>query len=92
MFLSYLFYFTLITLLTFLTYAYDKWAARGGHWRISEKTLHILSLVGGWVGALLAQQLLRHKTVKQPFQPVFWCTIFLNLVFMSLFSLNFERI
>ncbi|MBT3505165.1 MAG: DUF1294 domain-containing protein [Piscirickettsiaceae bacterium] len=90
MLLIYLFYFLVITLLTFLTYAYDKWAARRGHWRISERTLHLLSLIGGWVSALFAQQLLRHKTIKQPFQRLFWCTIILNLAFVV--ALSFELV
>jgi uncharacterized membrane protein YsdA (DUF1294 family) len=46
-------------------------AARKNNWRISENTLHLLSLGGDWVGGLFAQKLFRHKTVKQPFQSFF---------------------
>jgi uncharacterized membrane protein YsdA (DUF1294 family) len=65
--------------ITFLVYAADKTAARKGRWRIPEATLHILALIGGWPGALIAQQLLRHKTQKQPFRFIFWITVILNL-------------
>lgn len=66
------------SLLTFLMYAVDKSAAQKGAWRTKESTLHLLSLVGGWPGALLAQEKLRHKTKKQSFRFVFWCTVLLN--------------
>jgi uncharacterized membrane protein YsdA (DUF1294 family)/cold shock CspA family protein len=66
------------SIVAFLVYAKDKWAARGGHWRTQENTLHLLSLVGGWPGALAAQALLRHKSRKQSFRVVFWCTVVLN--------------
>ena len=78
---STLLYFGFINLLTFVCYAYDKMAARKNNWRISENTLHLLSLGGGWVGVLFAQKLFRHKTLKQPFQAIFWCTVALNLAF-----------
>ncbi len=66
------------SLLTFIAYAIDKSAAKNGSWRTQENTLHFLSLVGGWPGALVAQQKLRHKSKKQPFQSIFWVTVILN--------------
>lgn len=68
-----------VSLLTFLSYWIDKSAAQGGRRRIPESNLHLLSLAGGWPGALIAQQLFRHKTIKQPFQSVFWATVVLNV-------------
>ncbi|PHS15941.1 MAG: DNA-binding protein [Kangiella sp.] len=73
------YYLALISLLTFCVYAYDKSAAKKGKSRISERTLHLLSFFGGWSGALLAQKLLRHKTIKQPFRTIFWLSLFANL-------------
>ena len=63
----------------FLMYWADKSAARRGRRRIPEKSLHMASLLGGWPGALLAQKQFRHKTIKQPFQTVFWLTVVANL-------------
>ena len=65
--------------LTLVVYAIDKSAARKGAWRTSENTLHTLAILGGWPGAMLAQQLLRHKTAKASFRAVFWATVVLNL-------------
>ena len=64
---------------TFVAYALDKSAAVQGRWRTPERTLHLLALAGGWPGALLAQQLLRHKTRKAAFIRVFWVTVGLNV-------------
>jgi uncharacterized membrane protein YsdA (DUF1294 family)/cold shock CspA family protein len=66
------------SLFTFFMYAVDKSAAKNGAWRTKENTLHLLSLAGGWPGALVAQQKLRHKTKKQSFRSVFWVTVFIN--------------
>ena len=60
-------------------YLFDKQAAEHGRWRTQESTLHLFDLLGGWPGALVAQQQFRHKTVKQPFQFVFWMTVAANL-------------
>lgn len=66
------------SLITYLAYAMDKSAARQGAWRTKENTLHLLGLIGGWPGALLAQKLLRHKSRKASFQAVFWATVAIN--------------
>ncbi len=73
-----LFFYIFISLFTFVIYAMDKSAAREKKWRTSEKTLHTLSMFGGWPGALIAQQKLNHKSRKQPFQLIFWATVLLN--------------
>lgn len=71
-------FYMVASLLTFIMYAVDKSAARKGKWRTQESTLHLLSLTGGWPGALVAQQKLRHKSKKQSFRSVFWVTVLLN--------------
>ena len=64
--------------ITFLAYGWDKSSARLKRWRTTESTLHLLSLLGGWPGALIAQKYLRHKSSKQSFRNVFWGTVVLN--------------
>ncbi len=68
-----------ISVATYLAYWWDKSAARNGRWRTPESTLHILALAGGWPGALIAQQVLRHKTQKRAFRLVFWLTVLVNM-------------
>lgn len=64
--------------ITYVIYATDKSAAKRGRWRTKESTLHLLSLVGGWPGALVAQYRLRHKSRKLSFRVAFWATVVLN--------------
>ena len=67
-----------VSTITFLAYAIDKSAAQAGRWRISENTLHLLAIAGGWPGALIAQQALRHKSRKGSFRIVLWISILIN--------------
>jgi uncharacterized membrane protein YsdA (DUF1294 family)/cold shock CspA family protein len=66
------------SIVAFVAYLIDKSAARGNRWRTEEGTLHLFGLIGGWPGALLAQNFLRHKSRKMSFQVVFWVTVALN--------------
>lgn len=72
-------FYILASVLSFLFYLWDKASAKKGNWRTPEARLHMLSLLGGWPGALFAQQLLRHKTVKAEFRAVFWLTVMVNI-------------
>ncbi len=75
------------SLLCCVVYAVDKSAAQAGRWRIPENTLLLLGLAGGWPGAVVAQQLLRHKTTKASFRIAFWFSVVLNVAgFVALAS------
>ena len=50
-----------------VVYWFDKRAAQADRWRVSERSLHTIDLIGGIAGGLVAQQLLRHKTSKRSF-------------------------
>lgn len=63
----------------FLQYFMDKSAAQKGAQRTPETTLHMIALTGGWPGALLAQQLLRHKSRKTAFRRTFALTVAINI-------------
>jgi len=65
--------------ITFGIYAWDKQAAIDGAWRTRESTLQAAALLGGWPGAVFAQQLLRHKNRKASFQLVFWLVVIVNV-------------
>ena len=67
------------SVLSFLMYWMDKSAANWGERRIPEASLHLVDLLGGWPGALLAQAAFRHKTVKASFQQAFRRIILVNL-------------
>jgi uncharacterized membrane protein YsdA (DUF1294 family) len=74
------------SVVAFAMYAADKSASKKNAWRISESALHAIGLVGGWPGALAAQQLLRHKTSKPSFRVAFWGTVVLNVAAFVFFA------
>ena len=53
-------FYTLISAISFSLYGFDKRASTRGAWRTSEARLHLVELLGGWPGALLAQQIVRY--------------------------------
>ncbi len=65
----------------------DKLLAVMGWDKISEKTLHIIALLGGFWGIIFGAFLFRHKTSKPEFWPpvlfaaALWVGLFLALVF-----------
>lgn len=67
MYQSVLLYLAAINLLTFGAFFVDKQRAAQDLRRIPERTLLILAVLGGTIGAIVGQQALRHKTQKQPF-------------------------
>jgi len=74
--------YAITSLVTFVLYWADKHAAKNGSQRTPEKTLQLLSLVGGWPGGLFAQRVFRHKSTKQSFQFTYWITVFLNITIL----------
>lgn len=58
----------------FVFYGYDKAQAKRGAWRIPEIVLHGVSLIGGFIGALIGMYTFRHKTQK----PIFLAVIVLS--------------
>ena len=67
-----------LSVITFVVYALDKHAAQTGRWRTPESTLHLLEFAGGWPGAWIAQQTLRHKSRKPGYRAVFWMMVVLH--------------
>lgn len=74
--------YALMSALTLALYRQDKWAATHGKWRIAEKTLQTMALLGGWPGAVLGQQWLRHKSSKTAFQLKFWLLVLAHVTAM----------
>lgn len=72
-----------MSLITYVLYTWDKVAARGGRWRTQESTLLLAGLLGGWPGALIAQETLRHKTAKASFRISFWFTVVINVAVIA---------
>jgi uncharacterized membrane protein YsdA (DUF1294 family) len=78
-----------MSLLTFCAYAFDKAAAMNRRWRTTEQSLHLLSLLGGWPGALIAQRMFHHKSKKASFQSAFWSIVVLHFALVLAFATGF---
>ena len=55
-------YLALVNLIAFTVYGADKRRARKDRRRVPEKTLFLLAIIGGSLGAFLGMRLFRHKT------------------------------
>ena len=55
-------YVLIINLLGYLTMWSDKRKAKRGEYRISEKTLFLVALLGGSIGSIAGMKKFRHKT------------------------------
>ena len=60
-------YFIIINIIGFLIMYIDKQKAKKGKWRIPEKTLFIITALGGGIGTIAGMYTLRHKTQKVAF-------------------------
>lgn len=81
-------YIVLMNVCGFALMGIDKWKAVRGRWRISERTLFLVSILGGSIGSLIGMYLFRHKTRHLKFSigiPVILVLQLLLLVFLFLF-------
>ena len=72
--------FLLFNVVTFCLFWWDKDAARNGGWRVSEASLLQFAFLGGSLGAVAAQRLLRHKTRKEPFRTYLMAILILHVL------------
>jgi uncharacterized membrane protein YsdA (DUF1294 family) len=71
--------YAVASLITFVAYGWDKRRSTRGGGRVPEQTLHLLELLGGWPGALLAQRTFRHKWKKGSYMLAFWTIVVVHL-------------
>ncbi|WP_338115393.1 cold shock and DUF1294 domain-containing protein [Thiocystis minor] len=84
--------YPLVSLIAFFAYARDKLSAMRNTWRIAESSLHLLEALGGWPGAYIAQQTMRHKTVKTSYQVTYWLIVCLHVGFWTTWLLAPEML
>lgn len=60
-------YILCMNFITFIIYGIDKYKAKKNLWRVPEKTLLLLAIFGGSIGALAAMGVFHHKTRKPKF-------------------------
>ena len=62
-----IYYLITINVLSFIVMGIDKHNAINNKYRVSEKSLFILSIFGGAIGTLIAMFVFRHKIRKKTF-------------------------
>ena len=60
-------WFGLMSLAAFAAFGLDKYKAKMGKWRIPERTLFLLALLGGGIGAFFGMKVFHHKTRHKQF-------------------------
>ena len=79
-------YYLVINLITFLVWGFDKWRAQNQKWRVSERILFSLIIIGGAIGALAGMQIFRHKTRKTRFWVIGILAALLHIAIYIYFS------
>ena len=76
-------YIITINILSFVMFGIDKWKAKKRKYRISEKTLLSVAIIGGGIGALIAMYIFHHKTKHPKFYvgiPIFMCVQVVTII------------
>ena len=82
-------YLIIINLIGVLIMYIDKRKAKYGRWRIPEKTLLTVALLGGTVGTLIGMYWFRHKTQKLKFVLGFPTILISEIVIITYFLLKY---
>ena len=80
-------YFLIINLIGFLVMYIDKQKAKKGKWRIPEKTLFIITGLGGGIGTIIGMYTFRHKTQKIAFVIGFPLITILEIIAIIYFAI-----
>lgn len=80
-----------INLLTYLIFGIDKVKAKNNSWRIPEKTLFILTFLGGSIGAVIGMIQFHHKTKKSEFKSVIYLIILIQIALLSFIGYQFLK-
>ncbi|MDO8421791.1 MAG: DUF1294 domain-containing protein [Parvibaculum sp.] len=80
-------YLVVINAVGFGAFGWDKHCAERGMYRLPERTLLMIAVIGGAAGSIAGQRLFRHKTRKEPFRTYLNLTVLINIVgFIALSS------
>lgn len=87
--LNIIIYLVSINLIGLLVMYIDKKKAKYGRWRIPEKTLLIVALLGGSIGTMIGMRLFRHKTQKIKFTLGFPTILISEIIIITYFLIKY---
>ena len=82
-------YLVAINLTGILIMYVDKRRAKYGKWRIPEKTLLLVAILGGSIGTMVGMHVFRHKTQKLKFVLGFPTILIAEIIFITYFLLHY---
>ena len=85
-------YIATINIIGFLAMFIDKQKAKYGYWRIPEKTLFILTFLGGGIGTIAGMYLFRHKTKKAYFTIGFPAILIIEIILVIYWMISSYRV
>ena len=87
-----LYYLLTINIFTMYTFFLDKSKAKNHKWRIKERTLFLLSIIGGSLGALLGMKLFKHKTKHWYFKYGIPFILIIQIIFVLFLIVKYHNI
>ncbi len=82
-------YFIIISFISILVTVIDKLNSINGKWRVSEKSLFLLAIVGGAFAMYLTMRIIHHKTLHNKFMFGLPLIILLQIVLIAFFHIKF---
>jgi len=73
-------YLVIINIVSFAIMGIDKSKAKRKAWRIPERILFIVAIIGGSIGSILGMYYFRHKTKHPRFVFGYWIILFIQFV------------
>lgn len=80
-------YITLVSIIAFMMMGIDKWKAKNHRWRISEKALMGIAIIGGSVGSIIGMYVFRHKTKHLHFKIGLPVILIIQIVVLKILAL-----
>lgn len=85
--LPFIIYLVVINAVGLVAFGWDKYCAERDMYRVPERTLLMIAVIGGAAGSIAGQRLFRHKTRKEPFRTYLNITVLINIAgFVALSS------
>ncbi|MEH6939751.1 DUF1294 domain-containing protein [Bacillus sp. JJ664] len=78
-------YLIIVNILSYTVMGIDKYRARRKLWRVPERILFLLAIIGGSIGSILAMYYFRHKTKHPKFVFGYWIILFIQCVLYFFF-------
>ena len=83
-----LYYVIVLSLVGFCSMGIDKWKAKHKKYRISEKTLLLIAILGGSIGSIIGMKFFHHKTLHKKFSIGLPIILFLQILLVTLYCLS----